>query len=185
MRVHALIVMAVGVLVAAGDPYREDLIQEDEDLDTRPVVFHAGKLPTKELPKWFMELDSDKDGQVALFEWHQAGKNIAEFLEWDRNNDGYITAEEAIYKQHLNQIASAKSKSARGDSAASLITRAGSGLKTNLGGDDRNGKRRRGGRFNKVKGACTATGTNTAACLRKSAAKPATSINRAPLLSKT
>jgi hypothetical protein len=152
MRMHALIVLTAVVLVAAGEPNPEEFIGEDEDLDARPVVFHAGSLPTKDLPKWFMKLDTDKDGQVALFEWHQAGKNIAEFLEWDRNNDGYITAEEAIYKLHLNQIASANLNAEDGAFAASAIARADTRPKTNLGGDERNGKRKRGGRFTNVKG---------------------------------
>src|SRR5262249_55145288 len=39
------------------------IIIQEEDLDTRPVVFRAGKLP-KELPPWFKQLDTDKDGQV-------------------------------------------------------------------------------------------------------------------------
>jgi Ca2+-binding EF-hand superfamily protein len=89
---------------------RTIIIEEEEDLDARPVVFRAGKLP-KELPPWFKELDTDKDGQVALYEWRRAGKDLDEFLEWDRNNDGFITAEEALYKQRLIQVASAQSKS--------------------------------------------------------------------------
>ena len=82
-------------------------IIEEEDLDARPVVFRAGKLP-KELPAWFKEMDMDKDGQVGLYEWRKAGKDIDEFAEWDRNNDGFITPEEALYKQNLIQLASAK-----------------------------------------------------------------------------
>jgi hypothetical protein len=39
---------------------------EDEALDAHPQVFRAGKLPVRELPSWFMELDIDNDGQVAL-----------------------------------------------------------------------------------------------------------------------
>ncbi len=90
------------------------IIIEEEDLDTRPVVFRAGKLP-KELPAWFKKLDTDKDGQVALYEWRKGGKDIEEFAEWDRNNDGYITAEEALYKQRLIQVASAAAKTEDGE----------------------------------------------------------------------
>src|SRR5438105_2074321 len=53
----------------------------DDDLDKRPVVYRAGKLPDKGLPSWFKQLDTDGDGQVALYEWRAAGKDIYEFKE--------------------------------------------------------------------------------------------------------
>jgi Ca2+-binding EF-hand superfamily protein len=73
--------------------------QTDEDLDKRPTVYRAGKLPTKGLPPWFVFLDTDKDGQVALYEWRQAGRDLEEFKQWDRDNDGFITPEEALHVQ--------------------------------------------------------------------------------------
>lgn len=95
------------------------IILEDEDLETRPVVYRAGKLPTKELPSWFMELDTNKDGQVALYEWYKGGKDVDEFRDWDRDNDGFITAEEALRKHRAVQLASASSKAEdSGDSPA-------------------------------------------------------------------
>ena len=66
----------------------------EEDLDTRPVVLRAGKLPKDKLPRWFFEYDTDEDGQVALYEWRKAGKSLDEFKEWDRDDDGFITAQE-------------------------------------------------------------------------------------------
>lgn len=45
-----------------------DALLED-DLDKRPTVYRAGKLPEKGLPAWFVQLDTDQDGQVALYEW--------------------------------------------------------------------------------------------------------------------
>lgn len=36
-----------------------------DPLDTRPVVYRAGKLPKAVLPPWFNKLDNDNDGQVA------------------------------------------------------------------------------------------------------------------------
>ena len=66
----------------------------EEEFDKRPTVLRAGKLP-KEL-KWFSDLDIDKDGQIALWEWRQAGKSIEEFQSYDRNDDGFITPEEAL-----------------------------------------------------------------------------------------
>src|SRR5262249_46479452 len=66
----------------------------EEEFDKRPTVLRAGKLP-KEL-KWFSDLDIDKDGQIALWECRQAGKSIEEFQSYDRNDDGFITPEEAL-----------------------------------------------------------------------------------------
>jgi hypothetical protein len=71
----------------------------DEELDKRPTVYRAGKLPIKGMPPWFTQLDTDGDGQVALYEWRAAGKDLDEFQDWDRDNDGYITPEEAIHTQ--------------------------------------------------------------------------------------
>jgi Ca2+-binding EF-hand superfamily protein len=76
----------------------------EDDLDKRPTVFRAGKLP-KELPKWFKELDTDKDGQIAFHEWRHAGKDLEEFKEWDRNDDGFITAEEVLSKMRVDNLA--------------------------------------------------------------------------------
>jgi Ca2+-binding EF-hand superfamily protein len=64
--------------------------------DGRPVVFRYGKLPTRDLPSWFMDLDKDKDGQVGLYEWRSAGKLTSEFKKYDLNGDGFITAEELL-----------------------------------------------------------------------------------------
>lgn len=83
----------------------------EDDLDRRPDVIRAGKLP-KELPKWFLELDKDEDGQVSLNEWHKASKELAEFRDWDRNDDGLATAEEVLHKmRNQTQTASASSSS--------------------------------------------------------------------------
>ncbi len=75
-----------------------DALLED-DLDKRPTVYRAGKLPEKGLPAWFVQLDTDQDGQVALYEWRAAGRDLDEFAEWDRDNDGFITPEEALKVQ--------------------------------------------------------------------------------------
>lgn len=84
------------------------IIIEEEDLDARPVVFRAGKLP-KELPSWFNELDTDKDGQVALYEWRTAKREPDEFLTHDKNADGLITPEEALKQQAVARAASISS----------------------------------------------------------------------------
>ncbi len=87
----------------------------EEDYDRRPDVIRAGKLP-KELPKWFGELDVDQDGQVALHEWFKAGKDLEEFKEWDRNDDGLITAEEVLFRMKSNGTLSASNGRSPGES---------------------------------------------------------------------
>jgi Ca2+-binding EF-hand superfamily protein len=68
----------------------------EPSLDTRPTVFRYGKLPTKDLPSWFTQYDTDKDGQVGLYEWRAAGKAVAEFRKIDTNSDGFVTVEELL-----------------------------------------------------------------------------------------
>ena len=51
------------------------------------------------LPDWFATLDSDKDGQISLFEWRKGGKLTALFQEMDLNGDGLLTKEE--YTRYL------------------------------------------------------------------------------------
>jgi hypothetical protein len=66
-----------------------------EEEEKRPTVHRPGKLP-KGLPDWFAKLDSDGDGQVALYEWKASGRSLDEFRKLDRNGDGFITVEEAL-----------------------------------------------------------------------------------------
>ena len=95
----------------------------EDDLDKRPTVYRAGKLP-KDLPKWFAELDTDNDGQVAMHEWRKGGKDLDEFREWDRNDDGFITVEEVLAKNRSSGTAVA---SAKGPSSVSATTDGGGG----------------------------------------------------------
>ncbi len=45
---------------------------------------------------WFNDLDTDADGQVALYEWREAGKNLDDFKVFDYNDDGFIIEEEIL-----------------------------------------------------------------------------------------
>jgi hypothetical protein len=121
------------------------IIEDEVDLDARPTVLRAGKLPTKELPPWFMELDTNKDGQVSLAEWHKGKGDDAldEFREWDRNDDGFITPEEALYKQRQIQLASSGSKSENGGGPQAMASRKGPNF--NGAGDNPFGGRNKGG----------------------------------------
>jgi hypothetical protein len=75
------------------DPNPVTIILEEE-FDQRPTVYRAGKMPKE--PRWLQELDTDGDGQVGLHEWRRGGKNIEDFATYDPNDDGFITAEEAL-----------------------------------------------------------------------------------------
>ncbi len=71
--------------------------------EERPVAMRYGKLP-QGLPSWFNELDGDKDGQVGLYEWRKAGKDLKEFMEMDLNGDGLVTADEYLRFARLKNI---------------------------------------------------------------------------------
>jgi hypothetical protein len=92
------------------------IIIEEEDLDKKPVVFRAGGAMPAGLPSWFMELDTDGDGQVAPYEWRKAGKSMDEFANWDLNGDGFITPDEALKQQ---AVLGKNSKGSPGNSLAS------------------------------------------------------------------
>src|SRR5205823_223357 len=69
---------------------------ERRDTDEeKPVAMRYGKLP-RDLPGWFEDYDTDKDGQVSLYEWRKAGRDVKDFTEMDLNGDGLITADELL-----------------------------------------------------------------------------------------
>ena len=70
------------------------VIEEDDDENASSFTVSAKYLAN--IPDWFKELDKDKDGQVSLYEWHNGGKDVDEFQKMDRNDDGFLTAEEVV-----------------------------------------------------------------------------------------
>jgi hypothetical protein len=66
-----------------------------EPVEERPYAIRYGKMPPG-LPAWFEELDLDKDGQIALWEWRRAGLTISQFKELDEDDDGLITPSEYL-----------------------------------------------------------------------------------------
>jgi hypothetical protein len=62
------------------------------------------------LPAWFDQLDTDKDGQVGLYEWRMGGRTVAEFRLMDLDGDGLLPPDE--YHRYVRQAeAAARSES--------------------------------------------------------------------------
>jgi len=74
--------------------------------DERPTIYRYGKLP-REFEKEYGSLDSDKDGQIGLYEWRAASREVDTFVKMDLNGDGLLTAEEYI---RYTKSASSESK---------------------------------------------------------------------------
>jgi len=117
------------------------IIIEEEELDRKPVVFRAGGAMPAGLPPWFKQLDTDGDGQVALYEWRKAGKDLDEFKNWDLNDDGLITPEEAIKYLAMNSPKGSASSSV----AAANGTFGGDRPQMKGKGGDWKGKKKGGG----------------------------------------
>jgi hypothetical protein len=89
-----------------GSDYYPGGVPDQPEEDVRPTVYHSGNLPKDllQVAPWFAQLDLDKDGQVALYEWKQAGYSVDEFVKWDANGDGLITVEEALRYIRANKL---------------------------------------------------------------------------------
>jgi hypothetical protein len=46
------------------------------------------------VPAWFLALDTDRDGQVGLYEWKRGGLPLDQFAEMDQNGDGLLPLDE-------------------------------------------------------------------------------------------
>jgi hypothetical protein len=66
-----------------------------EEEEKKAPVYRAGKLP-QGIPSWFEQLDTDKDGQIGLYEWLRAGRSVEDFMAIDRNQDGFLTIQEIM-----------------------------------------------------------------------------------------
>jgi hypothetical protein len=77
--------------------------KEKEEL---PVAIRYGKLPAG-LPSWWDGLDTDKDGQIGLYEWRADGRDIKEFQKMDLDGDGLLAPQEW---QRYNVLATEQAK---------------------------------------------------------------------------
>jgi len=94
---------------------RKIIIEEDEEI--LPIPIRAGGDLPKDFPSWFTEYDTNKDGQVSLYEWRvgKAGREMELFERMDRNEDGFLTIDEVMYYNKLTaaqQTAAAKRNTA-------------------------------------------------------------------------
>lgn len=78
-----------------GGDEKDDGKKKEKEIDYNQVGIRYGMLPPG-LPDWFTELDSDKDGQVGLYEWRQAGRKTADFNDLDADGDGLLAPRELL-----------------------------------------------------------------------------------------
>lgn len=78
-----------------GGPSNGGDAHRDEKKEENVFAIRYGKLPPG-LPDWFTELDTDKDGQIGLYEWRAAGKDTKEFMAMDLDHDGLLAPQELL-----------------------------------------------------------------------------------------
>lgn len=67
----------------------------DDEEEPRLTTYRPGAMPA-ELPSWFSELDTDRDGQLGLYEWRWSRWPLEAFVRLDRNDDGFLTPPELL-----------------------------------------------------------------------------------------
>lgn len=86
----------LGMPVGQIDMNRDGEISRDELLDYVVGMQDAAGGLDNGIPGWFFERDANRDNQVSLAEFapEPTPETIAEFVDWDTNGDGLLTAAE-------------------------------------------------------------------------------------------
>jgi Ca2+-binding EF-hand superfamily protein len=82
-----------------------DEFQPPQSEEVKHVVYRRVEDLPKELPQFFFTIQHRSVGQIALYEWKNAGMTLDEFRKYDRNSDGFITVEEVLGYQKKNGTA--------------------------------------------------------------------------------
>jgi hypothetical protein len=78
---------------AGNGNYGRDRDLRNDKKEELPVAIRFGKLPAG-LPSWWDTLDTDRDGQVGLYEWRVDGREVKEFQRMDLDGDGLLSPQE-------------------------------------------------------------------------------------------
>jgi hypothetical protein len=84
---------AYGSYAGNGNYGRDNRDPRGEKKEEPVVAIRYGKLPNG-LPSWWDSLDTDKDGQIGLYEWRADGREVKEFQKMDLDGDGLIAPQE-------------------------------------------------------------------------------------------
>jgi Ca2+-binding EF-hand superfamily protein len=106
--------------------------------ERKPVVYRPGRLP-KELPSWFIQLDTDQDAQIGLYEWKVSGRPLEEFQRMDRNQDGFLTVEEVLHYEKERAARSSEGEQGSWDSGREGASGGNWGRDGGFGGPPRGG----------------------------------------------
>ena len=76
--------------------YLESTTEDEIDRINSGTSQPSGLRSLEQFARWLDELDTDHDGQISLQEWRAGGRPLRLFQEMDRNQDGFLTAPEAL-----------------------------------------------------------------------------------------
>lgn len=105
------------------------------------VAIRYGKLPAG-LPDWWNDLDTDKDGQVGLYEWRADGRDVKEFVRMDLDGDGLLAPQDW---QRFNVQEALKAKAVAAEEGIEVPGSGGSGRDRGSFGSGRGGPGGNGG----------------------------------------